>query len=287
MYTKNMSRYVPDISTHRWVIIAADRENRPDNEHEEIKHDKCVFCAGQEKITSEEVFRIGEGGANEPGWKVRVIKNKYPITDIHEVFVHSPDHDRDIENLHVSQIENILQAYKARFNTYTEAGQVLIFCNHGKHAGASMPHPHSQMVVLPTQINIDTLLREPLQHISFEDKYFTVYCPDFSQWSYEAWVAPKQEDTMFGEITNDAIASLATIMKRVTKRLEDIYESQYIYAKVDKNTHPFGYNYYIYPRKNWYLRIIPRFIHRAGFELGTGLSVNIVDPIKAAVELGK
>ena len=46
----------------------------------------------------------------------------------------------------------------------------------------------------------------------------------------------------------------------------------------------FGYNYYIYPHANWYLRIIPRFVHRAGFELGTGLNVNIVDPTTAALE---
>ncbi len=47
----------------------------------------------------------------------------------------------------------------------------------------------------------------------------------------------------------------------------------------------FAYNYYIYPGHNWYLRIIPRFVHRAGFELGTGLNVNIVDPAEASLEL--
>ena len=46
----------------------------------------------------------------------------------------------------------------------------------------------------------------------------------------------------------------------------------------------FVYNYYINPHSNWYLRIIPRFVHRAGFELGTGLNVNIVDPTNAALE---
>ncbi len=44
------------------------------------------------------------------------------------------------------------------------------------------------------------------------------------------------------------------------------------------------YNFYIYHGSDWYLRIIPRLIHRAGFELGTGLSVNIVDPTNAAKE---
>ena len=44
------------------------------------------------------------------------------------------------------------------------------------------------------------------------------------------------------------------------------------------------YNFYIYHGPDWYLRIIPRLVHREGFELGTGLSVNIVDPSVAAQE---
>jgi galactose-1-phosphate uridylyltransferase len=44
----------------------------------------------------------------------------------------------------------------------------------------------------------------------------------------------------------------------------------------------FSYNFYIHPKESWYIRIIPRFVHRAGFELGTGLSVNVVDPVEAA-----
>jgi hypothetical protein len=63
------------------------------------------------------------------------------------------------------------------------------------------------------------------------------------------------------------------------KRLEEIYASR-TFMKL-----PFAYNFYIYPKKNWYLRIIPRFVHRAGLELGTGLNVNIVDPGAAALEL--
>ena len=55
-----------------------------------------------------------------------------------------------------------------------------------------------------------------------------------------------------------------------------------IYKKQPLSDIPFSYNFYIYPKENWYLRIIPRFIYRAGFELGTGLSVNIVDPVAAA-----
>lgn len=66
-------------------------------------------------------------------------------------------------------------------------------------------------------------------------------------------------------------------MQKILKRLEAIY------AEHPVSHLPFGYNFYIHPKENWYIRIIPRFVHRAGFELGTGLSVNIVDPADAAL----
>ena len=66
--------------------------------------------------------------------------------------------------------------------------------------------------------------------------------------------------------------------------MEKIYLASPIKPK-DRSDNVFVYNYYIYHGQNWFLRIIPRFIHRAGFELGTGLSVNIIDPKDAATEL--
>jgi UDPglucose--hexose-1-phosphate uridylyltransferase len=269
-----MTRYVPDISTHRWVIISPGRLGRPG---EDGKIPPCPFCEGHEG--NDEVMRYGEGEPNTPGWHLRVIKNKFPITDIHEVIIHSPHHDRDIESLTLNQVELVLRSYRDRYNEHKDKGQVLIFCNHGEHAGASLQHPHSQLVVLPNQINIDALIKEPLQNIVIENTFFMVYCPDFSQWPYEVWIAPKIDGHIFGEINDAEIEDLADIMQKIIKKLDHLY-------KTDKpSTLPFGYNYYIYPKENWYIRIIPRFVHRAGFELGTGLSVNIVDPHDASERL--
>jgi galactose-1-phosphate uridylyltransferase len=93
------------------------------------------------------------------------------------------------------------------------------------------------------------------------------------------WIAPKKDKTYFGEITDEEIADISVLLQRMIRRLEVIYKGG-IFSSL-----PFGYNFYIYPKENWYLRIIPRFIHKAGFELGTGLNVNIVDPKTAAVDL--
>ncbi|MCX7881588.1 MAG: hypothetical protein N2482_03735, partial [Patescibacteria group bacterium] len=78
---------------------------------------------------------------------------------------------------------------------------------------------------------------------------------------------------------DEEIIDLAMIVQQTLKNLKKISQKK----NLIKNS--FAYNFYIYPKENWYLRIIPRLVHRAGFELGTGLSVNIVDPITAAQDL--
>lgn len=271
-----MSKYVPDISSHRWVIISPQRLNRPGGNGK--KHHICPICEGHEKETPPEVLRFGKGEPNKPGWKVRVIPNKFPITDLHEVIVHSPDHEKDLEALSVEHVGQVLKAYRERYNFYKKRGQVMIFCNHGEHAGASLTHPHSQLVVIPSQINLDTLTREPLNNLVDGNKFFNVYCPDFSQWPYEVWLSPKIDGKVFGDINDEEIADLANLLQMILRRMKKIYDHNKL------TNAPFGYNYYMYPKENWYMRIIPRFVDRAGFELGTGLSVNIVDPIDAMFE---
>lgn len=274
-----MSKYVPDISSRRWVIISQQRVNRPEDSFSHPKKNVCVFCPGQEKMTPKETFRLGDGEEDKSGWRVRVFPNKYPITDFHEVIVHSPHHEKDIDSLPISQVELILKAYRARYRFFKPKGQVLIFCNHGEHSGASLVHPHSQLVVIPNQINLDTLIREPLNNIVEENKFFYVYCPDFSQWPYEVWITPKKENTLFGDITDEEIVDLALILQKILRKLKKIAQKDQLAIN------GFAYNYYIYPKENWYLRVIPRLVHRAGFELGTGLSVNLVDPYVAAEKL--
>jgi UDPglucose--hexose-1-phosphate uridylyltransferase len=271
-----MSKYVPDISSRRWVIISPSRFFRTGNDGKKYR---CPLCPGHEAETPPEVLRFGGGAVNKKGWTVRVVPNKFPITDIHEVIVHSPNCQRDIEDLPANHVELILRAYRDRYNAHRKRGQVIIFCNHGEHAGASLRHPHSQLVVIPSQINLDTLVREPLANLVDENTFFSVYCPDFSQWPYEVWIVPKKENTFFGDLADEELKDLSGILQKILRRLRKIYERGHF------NKLPFGYNYYIYPKENWYLRLLPRFVHRAGFELGTGLSVNVIDPIEAALEL--
>ena len=282
-----MAKYVPDVKTQRWVVISPARTKRPDSVSEPKKvTGGCPFCPGNELTTPPEVYRVGSGDKDTPGWLVRVVPNKYPITDTHEVFIHSTSHTDDVDKLPIEQVTRILTCYRDRYRAHENDGQILILCNHGYHAGASLAHPHSQLVVLPKQINLDSLSREPINNVVEENTNFVMYCPDFSQWPYEVWIAPKKEEDKFSDIEEKSIGELALVMQRALQKIDRIWQTSPIRPK-DRQNDPFMYNYYISQGQNWFIRIVPRFIHRAGFELGTGLNVNIIDPVSAAEELQK
>lgn len=281
-----MARYIPDVKTQRWVILAAERSKRPSDAEAVLAPSKarCPFCAGSEGMTPPEVYRIGDGPANGVGWRVRVVPNLYPITDTHEVIIHSPDHTKDIEELSVEQVSSILTVYRDRYRTHVNDGHVIIFCNHGQHAGASLTHPHSQLVVVPGQINLDALSREPIANVVSEDHATVTYCPEFSQWPFEMWLVPsKGEGMRFGDTQDVLLPAVAQSLQKALQRVAAIYaDPDLVHIH---NGNPFGYNFYIAHGVNWFIRITPRFVHRAGFELGTGLNVNIMDPALAAEKL--
>lgn len=284
-----MAKFVPDVTTNRWVIIAEGRSKRPSDPStgsgQAPVNKICVFCPGFEKIPGEELYRIGTGRAYEPGWQVRVIANKYPITDFHEVIIHSPDDKLDIDRLPLEQVHRILLTFRERYNANSKNGHVLIFNNVGEQAGASINHPHSQLVVIPKQINVDALALEPITNVVIDNKQFVVFCPEFSQWPFETWIAPKRRNEYFGQISSEAIGDLAVVLQESLKRLLlHLSGGSHEHPGVPMVTFKEGpsYNFYIHFGQDWYIRIIPRLIHRAGFELGTGLSVNIMDPTDAA-----
>lgn len=276
-----MAKYVPDVRTERWIVISPARKARPDDAT--AVQSGCPFCPGNEQLTPPEVYRIGGGDKDTQGWQVRVVPNKYPITDIHEVIIHSPDAEKDIEDLPIEQVQHIVTAYRDRYRAHEDDGQVLIFCNHGLQAGASLKHPHSQLVVVPKQISLDALPLEPLANIVEESNQYVIYCPEFSQWPYEVWITPKEKGTRFGDTKDESIGELSSLLQKTLRRIRHIFDAPTLPGMFKGME--FGYNFYIATGTDWFIRIIPRFVHRAGFELGTGLNVNIIDPEDAAADL--
>jgi len=276
-----MSNYIHDISKTHWMVSNPDRLSRTGMDGKPFR---CPFCPGNEVDTPPEVYRVGEGEANKPGWKIRVVPNMFPITETHEVIIHSPDHNKNVEELSHAEVEEILKTYINRFNFLKTKGKVFIFCNQSLSSGASLIHSHSQITVVPNDIPTDTLAVQPVVNIVEQVGEFVNYCPDYSEWAYEMWIKKYQKsnikDQRFEEMEEKNIKDLAKILQSSIIKLKKIHDGNPHYAKK-----PFGYNYYIYPYENWHLRIIPRFMERAGFELSTGIMVNSVDPKKAAEEL--
>jgi len=285
-----MAKYIPDIRSHRWVILAPSRFGKPvaDNKNYAISTkngikiaQQCPFCPGNESKTPTEVDCINKNGL----WLVRVFANKYPITDIHEVIVHNPDHCKKIESYDKEEILALFKMYQTRLKALKEQGVPILFRNYGTNAGTSLPHPHSQIIVLPQQINLESLFLEPIKNLILENKYFVLYCPDFSQYPYEIWIthkdcskyeltAPELKQIELQKFKDDELLDLGLLLQKAVRGLKKILGE-------------FSYNYYVAPRPPFYLRLIPRIVTRGGFELGTGLSTNTLDPAKAAEDLRK
>ncbi len=258
-------KFVTDVTRHKWVIFSESRKNyKPPT-------DKCPFCPQQESDHKELLRYDG----------VRVIANDFPRVGLDEVII-SPDHNKDIDEMPLDKVASLLKVYRDRFNFHKNNGKVFIFQNHDLYAGASIPHPHSQLIVIPFDVPVEPSFREPVANIIFETDYFTVYCPDFSQWPYEVWLAPHDNKT-YGEITDKQITDLAQVLQRVLKAMVQKFEINKEMAKKGIGSE-FPYNFYIYHGENWYLRIIPRLMRHGGFELSTGLHINTVDPLTAAAE---
>lgn len=254
----------------KWVILSPRRAKRPDIAHglEPI----CPFCPGKES-EGKEIYRVG-GNVGDKNWQIRVIPNKFPFAPIHEVIIHSPDHYKNFGELDLPQVELILNTYRQRYNTHQKSGQVYIFHNRHEGGGESLPHPHTQLAVVPGEIKMDMpRLADPNEmptatkdQVVQETKHFIIFCPRTSQWPDEVWIAPKERGRSYGEIKDEEIADLAFLLSRLIQIFNH------------RHANGFPFNFYIYPGGDWYMRIIPRIKVLGGFELGTGIFVNTQDP---------
>ncbi len=273
-----MANYISDSSKSRWMVSNPRRLTRTGMDGKPFR---CPFCSGNEADTPPEIYRVGSGQKDKQGWQIRVVPNLFPITDIHEVVIHSPSHEENFADFSIDHVGLIIKAYIDRFNALKDKGKVYIFHNYSLASGASLIHPHSQISVVPNDVPTNTMVVQPIVNIVEQNDCFVSYCPNYSEWSYEIWIKALGQ-FKFDESTNIQINKLAVILQSAINKLKKIHDNNPHYAKKS-----FGYNFYIYPYENFYLRIIPRFMERAGFELSTGIMVNSVDPKKAEEDLKK
>ena len=175
-----MPEYRQDPLNGRMVIVAEERADRPhqfditDNLYRNV----CPFCEGNESLTPNETaaFRLAGSQPDSPGWRVRVVPNKYPAVvsgdvppvlldnsfirtggkangiGLHEVIIDTVRHVVSVAELTPSEIADMLAMYRLRLQTLRTDSRwayVQIFKNVGAAAGASLPHSHSQLVAIP------------------------------------------------------------------------------------------------------------------------------------------
>jgi len=268
---KESFRFLKNTLYGKWVVLAPKRARRPDVAAG--TEPLCPFCEGQESKTPKEVYRLGRGRKNAPGWQIRVVPNKYRFAPIHELIIHSPAHDDSFFTYKASYIAKIFRVYKERYLRWQRKGQVFIFYNHGTSGGESLPHSHTQLAVVPKQIRLDTPRAVSPENIAHEGHYFTIFIPQTSGWPYEVWFLPKERGRYFGETRPEEIKDLAKVFSRVLKKLQRVLGAD------------FPFNFYIYPGGDWYLRLIPRVKTPGGFEIGTGILVNTTDPKQATKKI--
>jgi len=319
-----------DPITRRWVIIATERAARPtDLRHEEIEPndlEKCPFCEGREDRTPPEIFAIRDPGTapNTPGWHVRVVSNKFPALRIegsterspvgiysrmdgvgaHEVIIETPDHHAHLGLLPAGQVADVIRAYLQRYEDLrgdTRFEYVLLFRNHGRAAGASLSHPHSQLIALPIvpkQVaeELDAaeryfaksgaciycaMIEQELasrDRVVFENAAFVVIEPYASRFPFETVVLPKVHQADFGLLQADDVPALAEALHESLFRLQAALSNPPYNFIVHSLPYKEGSKY----AYHWHFEIIPRLTRVAGFEWGSGFYINPVIPEEAA-----
>jgi len=224
----------------------------------------------------------------------------------HEVLIETPYHQKDICDLLNSEIENFLTMYCRRSLDLAKDKRfkyLMIFKNFGAAAGASMEHPHTQMVALPMvpknvmeeisgahhyfayreRCLFCDIIRQETQEkerIVMENKYFLAFCPFVSRFPFEIWIIPKKHHGYFCRIPSEEIPALAEVLKGVIAKLKIIFPNlcyNYIIHSSPingKDIEAEGYH--------WHIELMPKLTRVAGFEWGSGFYVVTTPPELAA-----
>jgi UDPglucose--hexose-1-phosphate uridylyltransferase len=313
----------------RWVIISTERGKRPSDfpsEKKERKSGFCPFCEGCEDKTPPEVLAYRRGGTapNTPGWDVRVVPNKFPALAIegdldragegmydkmngvgaHEVIIESPEHDQSLSDLSVEHVELVVKASQERMLDLqgdTRFRYILLFKNRGGAAGASLDHPHLQLIAMPI------LPKRVTEELAGSKKYYgykerCVFCDMVAQetWArtrvvcenerfltmepfaprfpFETWILPKKHDPAFEDMHDEGRSAFASILKETLTRINAaLNDPPYNFIVHTSPTAERDLDYY-----HWHVEIMPKLTKVAGFEWGSGFYINPTPPEDAA-----
>jgi UDPglucose--hexose-1-phosphate uridylyltransferase len=319
-----MSQLRLDPLTGRWTVISIERAERP---HAFVSHRlpveesplrPCPFCPGSEDQTPPALETYGPEG----DWSVRVVPNKYPAFSgteamvvthlgpvftqapsggIHEVLIISPDHASSWVDLPDDRAELVMAAIRDRMHEHSSTpglrySQVIV--NHGREAGASVEHPHAQLLGIPFvpreiadelagfgrfqgSCLLCTAREAELSvghRVIHEDDNVVVICPFWSGTPFEMLVIPAHDAHLSDAKPTDLAAvgkAIRTALRMLTSAVGDVAYNLVFHSA------PFR----VHDDFHWHVHIVPKLATRAGFELGTGVLLNVMPPELAAQAL--
>lgn len=256
------------------ILYAPGRADRP-NAFGRDDSDPCPFCPGNESLTPAEISHVGEP------WRVRVFPNKYPAAPGHEVIVESNRHDATFESL--DNAAEVVAMYVDRYRAHADASYVSLFTNSGERAGASIDHVHSQLLPVPfIPPRIERHLaafasgRCPLcgnvGTVIEENQSFARVVPAAAQHAYEQWIVPKRHQADFTSLDAGAMSAMLQTAIHAARNIAPAYNVLFMNFPARTTAH-------------FYIDVFPRMTSIAGFELGTGTFIDIIDPATAVRRL--
>ncbi|MEK7611809.1 MAG: DUF4921 family protein [Patescibacteria group bacterium] len=325
MENQELSELRQDLISGDWIVVAPKRGNRP-HELETKKSRKrapkstCPFEHKQLE-TVKPILRIGD----ERDWNVIIIPNKFPAFTHHGVcpVIHEKgpflvtegighhdivvmrDHDTDFASVPLEEAVGVFQAFRGRYQTMLQEeciSYVSMFHNWGASAGASLYHPHFQIIsipVIPPDIRhslvgsheyfknhgqcvhcalVEWELKEG-KRIIVENEHAIAITPFTSRTNFEIRVFPKRHLPYFEDTPPGEIASVVQVLHQalglMRKTLNDPDYNFFIHTSPVKDKEK-------YEHYHWHIEIVPKTNIDAGFELGTGIDIISVNPDDAA-----
>ena len=318
-----------DPITGRWVIISTDRAKRPTDffrERDIRKSAICPFCPGNEEKTPPEIMAYRSNGAppNTVGWTIRVVPNKFPALGIegaidkqgeglfdkmngigaHEVIIETPHHDQKMSEYTEKQLEDLLWAFRDRMLDLKKDRRfryILIFKNSGEAAGASLEHPHAQLIALPiVPIRVREEVDGSKQYYSMKER--CIFCdmirqereskvrivdqnedfltlePYAPRFPFETWILPLCHESAFENAPSHLYMNLAKALKELMLRIDKVLDSPPYNLVIHTSPLNLGSNDYYH----WHIEMMPKLTRIAGFEWGTGFYINPTPPEEAA-----
>jgi UDPglucose--hexose-1-phosphate uridylyltransferase len=325
-------RYDP-IKRH-WVILAGERVKRPSEFKVSVEtrdQHECPFCPGNEHQTPDAVLTIPETANGD--WLARLIPNKFPAVDQtseklsalpifhevregrgrHEVMIESRRHVDRQSQYSVSHFASLLSTYQSRIRVFVDfydCQHVTVFTNVGYRGGATLWHPHSQIVgLMQVPQVIQTELDSAADH--YGRKHSCVFCdmlkaeleatdrvihstadfaaiaPYASRFAYEFAIYPRRHCADFRYIDRHEIEALSGFLKSALQALDAcLNHPDYNLILHTAPADP-GRSSGIEAAFHWHFEVIPRVSTQAGMEWGTGVHINSFPPEKVAQALSK